>query len=300
MSDYKDPRSTLKTYASHTSEGNASPEFGAFYETDPQIDDSGSKSWYIRGQNFVVVMTEAVPGAVLSRNDQVDEYVVLLEHAETNAEFEWAGEQENVAGNSLVMVPPGDSRVVLPNGGRVTRLFTSKSDDLVEKCPNAASYATPKPNVAPYQAWPEPIGGWKIRAYGLDTPIPEGCFARMYRNTNFMVNVFSVFEGPRDPKRMSPHSHDDFEQCSLALQGEWVHSLRWDWGTDLNEWREDVHLKCGAPSVLVIPAATIHSSRWVSEDKNQLVDIFCPPRVDFSKLDGWVFNADEYPMPEGV
>lgn len=300
MSQNKDPRAQLATYARKQSEGNASPEFAKFYETDPQEIQDGSRSWFVRGQNFVLVMTEAAPGAILPREGQVDEYVVLLEHEGTSATITWNGEQQSVPGYSIVMIPPGDSGVSLPNGGRVTRLFTSKSDDLVAKCPNAASYVKPKPNLPPYEPWPDPVGGWKIRAYSLDTPIPEGSFARMYRNTNFMVNVFSVFTGPRDPKRMSPHSHDDFEQCSLALQGDWVHSLRWEWGTDLNEWREDEHLKCGAPSVLVIPAATIHSSRWVSDGKNQLVDIFSPPRVDFSKLEGWILNADEYPMPEGI
>jgi hypothetical protein len=300
MSKDVDPRAQLATYAKSKSEGNAPAEMAKFYETDPQDDDRGTKSWYVRGQNFVVVMTEAAPGAVLSRKDHVDEYVLLLEREGTSAEVTWNGEQKSIPGHSLVMIPPGNSSIVLPKGGRVTRLFTSKSDDLVAKCPNRSSYLTPKPNNAPYAAWPEPIGGWKIRSYSLDVQIPRGGFAKMYRCTSFMVNVFRVLTGPRDTTKMSPHSHDDFEQCSLALRGEYVHSLRWPWAANMSEWREDEHIACSSPSVCVIPAATIHSSRWTAQGENHLVDIFCPPRVDFSKVEGWVLNADEYPMPEGV
>lgn len=297
MSNNSDPRANMATYAKAKSGGNVPCEMVKFYETAPQENTGGLKNWYVRAQNFVVVMTEAEPGAVLKRTNQVDEYVILLEHANTSAEITWEGQQKSVPGYSLVMIPPGDSEITLPNGGRVTRLFTYKSDDLIAKCPNAASYATPKPNNAPFEPWPDPVGGWKIRDYSLDVSPSPGNFAKMFRCTTFMVNVCLVFKGPRDTKRMSPHSHDDFEQCSLALEGKWIHSLRWDWGTDLSNWMEDEHLEVSSPSLCIIPAGTIHASRWLSEDENQLVDIFSPPRVDFSEIEGWVLNSADYPMP---
>src|SRR3712207_7116142 len=47
------------------------------------------------------------------------------------------GQTETVPGYSLVVVPPGESRVTVTSGGRIVRLFTTRSDDLVEKCANA-------------------------------------------------------------------------------------------------------------------------------------------------------------------
>ena len=123
-----------------------------------------------------------------------------------------------------------------------------------------------------------------------------GRFGVLYRSTNLMVNFIPVRMEPRDPNKMSPHHHDDFEQCSLTLQGDYIHYLRWPWVPDKSIWRDDAAIRVGAPSMTVIPPPAIHTSQSL-EPPCQLIDIFSPPRLDFSQKPGWVLNADDYPMP---
>ncbi len=61
--------------------------------------------------------------------------------------------------------------------------------------------------------------------------------------------------------------------------------------------RADEHEECGSPSVAIIPPRVIHTSASIDPGTNLLVDIFSPPRHDFSNMAGWVLNADEYPQP---
>ena len=52
------------------------------------------------------------------------------------------------------------------------------------------------------------------------------------------------------------------------------------------------------PSVTIIPATAVHTSRDVGEGESSLYDIFCPPRLDFARKKGFVINEDEYPLPD--
>lgn len=299
MFDNSDPRATLINNAAKKAELTefAHAEYGKYYEMEPVKEDIDSKTWWMRGQNFFIAYTDAGNGASFKRSHQVDEYVLILPDKESQAVVTWGNRETIVDGFSLVIIPPGESEIQLVKGGKVIRLFSSANTDLEEFPINKSSYREPHPNVSLLETWPEPKAGYSVRAYSLDVPKEEGRFGRIFRCSTFMVNFIDPSDGPRDPSKMSPHSHDDFEQCSLAIEGEFVHHLRWPWTTDMAQWRPDDHEHCASPSVAVIPPGVIHTTQAIGLGINQLVDIFCPPRVDFSEKDGWVLNADEYPMP---
>jgi hypothetical protein len=298
MYNATDPRAGLASAKPGTAAtAFAAAEYAKFHESAPREDDANGKTWYARGQNFIIAHSEAKPGASFTRKGQVDEYVVLLPNKENSAVITWNGTSVTVPGYSVAFVSAGDSTVTLPQGGRVIQMFTTRSTDLAAKCQNAAAYEKPHPNIPPFQAWPDPKGGFRVRHYTLDVPDEPGRFGRIWRCTTFMVNYLPPQIGPRDITKLSPHHHDDFEQCSLALEGAFMHHIRWPWTPDLNAWRNDDHELCGSPSVAVIPPPAIHTSRGMDKGVNQLVDIFCPPRLDFSQKPGWILNADDYPMP---
>jgi hypothetical protein len=298
--DTKDPRSSLTSASAVEPKpftDFADAYYAKFYETDPDEISSGMKTWYVRGQNLIVAYTEASANTTFSRTGQPDEYILLLPDHNMSVDITVDEGVKRIAGYSITIVPPGQSSIHTLAEGRFILLFTVRAEDLARKCSNAKSYETPQPNITLFNPWPSPEDGYQLRSYSLDVPPQPGRFGRIWRCSTIMVNYLDPQNGPRDSSKMSPHSHDDFEQYSLALEGEFIHHIRWPWITNMNNWIEDAHEKCDSPSVAVIPPPAIHTTQAVGSGINQLVDIFCPPRVDFSMKQGWVLNSDEYPMP---
>lgn len=298
MFDKSDPRAGLAQAATSTPTdvAIAAAHYTEFDGQPAQVSPSGSPTWITRGQNFIVAYSRLAAGDELRRPAEQDEYVAILHQDDAVVTVNSPGAQATVKGQSLVVVPAGESVIRAEQPTDVVRIFDIGTGDLAPLAANAADYLHDHPRVAPLEAWPEPADGSKLRVYALEDIAPEpGRFGRIFRTRTLMINYMYPTEGPRDIGKLSPHHHDDFEQGSLAVRGEFTHHIRTPWTPDMNQWREDEHTPVGSPSLAIIPPPTVHTTRATGAGKNILIDIFSPPREDFSDQPGWVLNASEYP-----
>ncbi|MEI9852215.1 MAG: hypothetical protein WDN24_16700 [Sphingomonas sp.] len=269
------------------------PSIGAYYDEPPAVATDGHRSWVTRARNFAIVYTEAKAGAKIA-GDFADEHFLYM--VDGHLRIAAGGEQAELEGESLAIVPPGASEIAVLADGVFVQVVTD-AEAIVALAPNAAAYADGAPEVTPTQAWPEPVGGYRLRAWALPEVYASGGMVNAFRTRKLMVAPYPRFPEPRDETKLTPHSHEDFEQASVALEGEWVHHLRVPWTANRQDWRADEDIEIGSPSTTIIPAGVIHTSRGVTGEGWVLLDVFGPPRVDFSLRPGAVRNAEDYPMP---
>ncbi|WP_329013197.1 hypothetical protein [Streptomyces sp. NBC_00690] len=289
-----DPRAALSGFASATDTGIAAPEYHDYTRFAP--DEPGT--WVSRAQNMVIAYTRPTLGCRLGAFDLTHEHVLLLVQDSSAVQVTSGDDTVTLHGQGLIVIPPGPGAITALGEGDVVRLVQADEPGWAERARNAASYDTPHPRVAPLIPWPEPVDGDRLRVHPLaDIPEDPKRFGRIFRTRAFMVNFLPPTIGPRDPSQLSPHHHDDFEQVSLAVAGEFVHHIRTPWTADSHTWRDDDHQSVASPSTTVIPPPTVHTSAATGRGLNQLIDIFSPPREDFSDQPGWVLNAEQYPRP---
>lgn len=267
----------------------------------PQIADPKAKTWITRGGNFAVVVSRVEEGAVLARANDPEEHMVIVPPGGPTLGIAAGGKTIEAQADSLTIVPPGASTITARSNGLFAQIYSKASADIMALASNAATYADGAPELAPPDLWPAPRDGYRLRHYPLAPSAKAGgerIQPRVFRSTNMMVNLFVPFQTRRETVGLSPHWHDDFEQASLTLSGRWIHHLRYNWGPDLASWIPDDHAEMTTPSVAIIPATVVHTTRDVGEGESSLYDIFCPPRLDFARKKGFVINEDEYPLPD--
>lgn len=266
-----------------------------FYKTEPVKDPGKTQNWYGRSQNALVAYSKVEPGGTLDIANAENEYFIVL--IDGVIEVASDGGSATVDSAAQVIVPPGQSSIKATSPSTLVRVFAPPPAELAHVAINNSSYDEPHPNVGPLELWPMPKDGYKLRVYQFNKMPADS--RKIFRSRNIMVNWGGNYPGARDIKRLSPHKHDDFEQVSLCIEGKYVHHLRYPWESDSTQWMEDEHIEIDTPSITIMPPPALHTSVAMGE-KNALIDIFAPPRMDFSL--GGMVNADNgetYPMPEG-
>jgi hypothetical protein len=289
-----DPRATsTESSAKNLAAPYRDPQFFPLRDL-PAVRVGGAHLWTVRGRNFVVQYLRAEGAAVLQRH-QTDEMMMVLATETSAAEVSMAGESARFTGLTVANLPQGSVEMSFDAGTDAILLSTVEGSDVGDTALNADAYVTGDPRIPPFGYWPSSPD--VIRAYDVAAaPVDPERFGRIYTSSVGMVNVLNT-EGARDPQRLSPHVHDDFEQCSIQIAGDYVHHVRTPWTVRLEDWRPDHHQRLSSPAITIIPAGSVHTSQAVEEGAHQLLDVFCPPRRDWAEKPGWVLNQTDYPLP---
>lgn len=257
--------------------------------------DPGTPRRSVRSQNFQIEWIEAAPGQ--SAIDVSSGAETMLLTFDCSARIAGEGQAAAAPRRSVTVVPPGTYRIEFDGIGRACIISTERRG--AREPLNAASYVNANPRVAPVgPAWARTGDRREFQIFDVDqVKAPaDNPRIKMFQSATISINWVD-YQGPRDRAALSPHSHADLEQASLAAAGDFVHHLRVAWGRNANDWRDDEHMSVGSPSVLVIPPDVIHTTEGVGPGHHLLIDVFAPPRRDFIAK-GWVANSGEYRDPQ--
>ncbi len=266
------------------------------FDQHPPTEHAGARRWLARGQNFSVEWVAASrPGASLDIHS-AHETLLLLFGA--GARITAAAASVEASPRSVCILPPGPVAVVLDAGACCAVLASQRFDIDAATALNQSNYLKPDPRILPatpaYQRRQKPGGVVIIDIDHIAAPV-DNPRLKMLQSATLSINWVD-YDGPRDREALSPHSHADLEQGSLALAGQFVHHLREPWGRNAKLWRDDRHLTVGSPSLLVVPLNMVHTTEGIAAGQHLLIDVFSPPRHDFIAK-GWVANAADYAAP---
>jgi hypothetical protein len=260
------------------------------------LSEGASQRSFARGQNFTVERITAAAGDILEIGG-TQEMIMLC--VETDVVVSGCGHSVRLRPRSVAILPSGAYRLGFSQPGRIFVLATGRTDIAIGQAINAARYDDPDARVAPVgEPFRRQRRADEIVVFAIDevAPPPTNQRLKFIQSATMSIN-WVEYRGPRDRTQLSPHSHADFEQGSLAIEGDFVHHLRTEWKSNANLWRDDVHLEAGKDTLLIIPPELIHTTEGIGEGDHILIDIFAPPRRDFI-ANRWMHNETDYLDPD--
>lgn len=260
----------------------------------PDASDSATH-WTGRGQNFATSWYRAGPAGSRTQVESVDEVMVIV--LDGSVGISNTNTRVEAPARSICILPPNAWQLDLMPGVTCV-VLSSLRDNAKTGAVNESAYAQADPRIAPVgTAWLPQRADGEVRIFSIDSVSASKDKPRlkMLQTATMSIN-WVEYDGPRDRRALSPHSHTSFEQGSLALAGDFVHHLRVEWGEDADAWCDDQHAQLGSPSLMVVPVRMIHTSEGVGAGHHLLIDVFSPPRADFIAK-GWVANSGDYAAP---
>ncbi|WP_150460315.1 cupin domain-containing protein [Nesterenkonia ebinurensis] len=276
-----DPRSVLEKVAPTPSDVGALGA-AATVEVDnqpPAIEhEGGARTWTTSGDGFRAAYSRLNAGQKIRAGDSDEPYLLYVSSGEVAIENEH--QSENL--RAVVQEPS----VLLVREGALT-IRAESASALVWALPRDSNVLENPLQLSRY----DETESHSVAVYSLsDVEEDPSRFGRIFSSGAVMMNVLPMTYSERDTTVLSPHSHN-FAQCTVTIEGRFIHDLRVPWGADMMQWVEDEHRKCNSPSLTVIHPGIIHTLRW-GDGRSHFVDIFGPPRDDFIEQ-GWVLNLDD-------
>lgn len=268
----------------------------ADFSTTPPETLGAHRHWLMRGQNFWLEWVELADASDGFGIESEDELLVMVPRGTLRVEpAAGALPAAEVPAHAVAILPAGRYRISGSASAQCAVLASQRPDVEHRRVIEAQAYETPDPRIPPTgKPYRRKQGVGAIQVLSIDKIMASKDKPRlkMLQTETLSINIVE-YAGPRNRAELSPHSHDSFEQGSLALAGNFMHHLRVPWGSDADGWREDEHLAATSPSLVVVPVDMIHTTEGTGEGHHFLVDLFSPPRNDFIGK-GWVFNAADY------
>ncbi|NRP72144.1 hypothetical protein ILFOPFJJ_03040 [Ensifer psoraleae] len=246
--------------------------------------------WRARGKTFLVEWYEAAGIDASLERRAIDETIAVFPAGGGSVTID--GISTTIPDRAIAIIPPDVHSITVVAKGQVILMSPIRSDMARPAAQNERDYddASAEGMQVVGDA-PSRAGLQVIPIDGIKPPADKPRL-KIVRSATMSVSWIE-YEGLRDRTKLSPHDHADFEQGSLAIEGEFIHHLRVPWGPDATAWRDDLHLAAAPRSLCVIPPKMVHTTEGEGEGKHILLDIFAPARADFIGK-GWVFNQDAY------